>query len=284
MTKGKTFGPLDDAFRVLAWGCGTPSTTLGVMSALGDLELLDAIIHADTQFEGSATVEMRDWYAEWFRERGIRVEIVSGGDIAEQGAAEHIHIPFFTSDGGPLRRQCTREFKVVPAKRKIRELLGYHAMHPPYPPAGSAEQWFGFTLEEYTRLKDSRVQFIVNRFPFIERQMTRQDCETYLRTHGLPIPPKSACLCCPYRPASEWLELQREHPDDWRLAVEFDEANRHNPLAERGGSTADELYVYKHGSSPKPLAEADLEADAGRERQKQSFQPPLMCGDGPCFT
>ena len=282
MTQGKTYKPLPDAFRVLAWGCGTPSTTLGVMSALGGLEPLDAIIHADTGFEASETIEMRDWYAEWFRGHGLRVEIVSGGDIREQGAREHIHIPFFTSDGGPLQRQCTRWFKIVPAKRRVRELLGYHATKPPHPPAGAVEQWFGFTLEEYTRLKDSRVKFIVKRFPLIEKQMTRQDCTDYLESHDLPVPPKSACLSCPYRQASEWLELKQSCPEDWEAAIEFDEANRHNPLAERGNSTADSLYVYKHG--PVPLVEADLEADAERERKEQGFQPPMMCGDGPCFT
>lgn len=280
--KGKTFKPLDDAFRVLAWGCGTPSTTLGVMSALGDLEPLDAIIHADTGFEASETVEMRQWYAEWFRSHGLRVEIVSGGDIRQDGAIEHIHVPFFTSDGGPLQRQCTRHFKLTPNKRRVRELLGYHATKPPHPPAASVENWLGYTLEEYTRLSDSRVQFIVNRFPFIEQQMTRQDCTNYLQDHGLPVPPKSACLCCPYRQASEWLYLRENCPEDWKAAVEFDEANRHNPLAEHGKSTADSLYVYKH--DPIALDEADLEADAERERQEQGFQPPLMCGDGPCFT
>lgn len=279
---GKTFGPLDDAFRVLAWGCGTPSTTLGVMSALGYLEPLDAIIHADTGFEATETVEMRDWYADWFCDHGLRVEIVSGGDIRQDGAVEHVHVPFFTSDGGPLQRQCTRWFKIDPAKRKIRELLGYHATKPPHPGPGSVEQWFGFTLDEYSRLKDSRVQFIVNRFPLIENKMTRQDCVEYLEGHGLPVPPKSACLCCPYRQASEWMHLREDCPEDWDAAVEFDRENRHNPLAARGNNTADELYVYQHG--PVALNEADLETDAERERKQQGFQPPLLCGDGPCFT
>lgn len=280
---GKTFKPLPDAFRVLAWGCGAPSTTLGVMSALGDLEPLDAIVHANTGFEASRTVKMRDWYADWFMSHGLRVEIVNGGNIVKDGAKEHIHVPFWTSDGGPLQKQCSRWFKIAPNKRRIRELLGYHATKPPHPPAGSVENWLGYTLEEYTRIKDSRVKFIVHRFPLVERQMTRQDCVDYLKNHDLPVPPKSACLCCPYRRPSEWLELRQNYPEDWQAAVEFDEANRHNPLAERGGSTADELYIYK-SNEISPLAEANLAADAERERQNQGFQPPLLCGNGPCFT
>lgn len=278
---GKTFEPIDGAFRVLAWGCGTPSTTLGVMSALGDLEPLDAIIHADTQFEASETIEMRNWYVEWFRQHGMRVEIVTGGSIKNKGSTAHIHVPFFTSDGGPLRRQCTNHFKIKPSKKRIRELLGYDATKPPHPPVASVEQWFGFTLDEFSRLKDSRVKFIVKRFPLIEKKMSRQNCMDYLKERELPIPPKSACLCCPYRKASEWQKIKEEYPCDWKEAVEFDEENRHNPLAERDASTADELYVYQH---LKPLKDADFEEDAEREREKPGFQIPLICGDGACFT
>lgn len=275
MTRGKTFGPLDDAFRVLAWGCGTPSTTLGVMSALGDLEPLDAIIHADTGFEASATVEMRDWYTDWFREHGVLVEIVSGGDIQENGAADHKHPPLFT-ENGPIHRHCTQHYKVRPAKHRMRELLGYHPSKAPHPPAASIERWFGFTLDEYGRLRDSEAAYIVNRFPLVEKRMTRQDCTDYLEAHGLPTPPKSACLCCPYRHASEWLELQRGCPEDWQSAVKFDKENREHSLS----IDSDKLYVYQ----ACPLDEADLEADAERERQEHGFQPPLMCNDGPCFT
>lgn len=282
MTTGKTFGPLDDAFRVLAWGCGTPSTTLGVMSALGDLEPLDAIIHADTGFEASQTVEMREWYAEWFRSCGIRVEIVSAGDVRDIGTCSTTSIPFFTSSGGLLARGCTTALKRRPAKKCVRELLGYHATKPPHPKPGSIEQWLGFTLDEYRRLKDSPVKFVVNRFPLVEKQMARKGCIDYLEAHSLPVPPRSACLCCPYRRASEWLHLRQNCPEDWKAAVEFDETCRDLTWAKRGPDTDDRLYIYQ-GS---PLAEADLEADAERERKrkKQGFQPPLLCCGGPCFT
>ncbi len=75
--------------------------------------------------------------------------------------------------------------------------------------------------------------------------------------------------------------MRENAPDEWREVCEFDEANRHNPLAERGGSNADELYIYKHGVA---LANADLEADAERERKSTAFQIPLICGDGPCWS
>jgi hypothetical protein len=240
------------------------------MAALGEIEPLDAVITADTIWEQTRTYEARDFYTDWLTSRGLRVEIVSAGNIRRLGAEEHIHIPFWTSDGGPLYRQCTEYFKIWPVRRRIRELLGYHPSKPPHPSLGSAESWLGFTLDEYTRMTKSRVKFIIHRWPLIERGMTRQDCVDYLVERNLPVPPKSACVCCPYRSASKWIEIRRNAPDDWRAAVEFDEAIRHNPLAVRAGSTVDQLYIWREGV---PLAEADLERAARRE--KPGKQLPL---------
>ena len=267
--------------RVLSWGCGVQSTTLAVMSALGDLEPLDAVINADTGWERALTYEMRDFYTAWLREREVRVEIVTAGNVRDEGAVAHIHIPFWTSDGGPLQRQCTMDFKIVPVKHCIRKLLGLDPSKPPNPEPNSVEQWIGFSLDEWTRIKESRVKFITHRWPLVEQQMTRQDCKEYLGGHGLPVPPKSACIGCPYRQASEWIVMRDTAPDEFADAVTFDEANRHNPLAIRGNLTADELFIYSHGGA---LADASLEADAAKEREREHFQMPLLCESGYCWT
>ena len=264
-------------FRTISWGCGVQSTALAVMSALGDLEPVDVVITADTGWEQQRTYEIREFYAKWLRDRGQQVEIIAGGDIRQAGALAHIHIPFWTSDGGPLQRQCTREFKIRPIRRRVREVLGFHPTRPPHPKPGSIEMWIGISLDEYTRIKDSRVKFIRHRWPLIEKRLTRNHCLDYLAKHGLPTPISSACVCCPYRSASNWLEMKANAPDEFAAAIAFDEAIRHNPLADRGGSSSDELYLYKHAM---PLAAADLVADAARERRGK--QLPL-CLDI-CFT
>jgi len=266
--------------RALSWGCGVQSTTLAVMSALGDLESLDVVITADTGWERAATYEAREFYTAWLQERGVRVEVVSAGNIRELGAEEHIHMPFFTSDGGPLQRQCTMEFKIVPVKRRLRELAGYHATKTPHPPAGEIELWLGISWDEYQRMKHSRVKFIAHRWPLIEGKMTRNACIDYLEAHSLPVPVKSACIGCPYRQASEWIDMRDNAPDDWQEVLGFDESNRHNPLASRGASTADALYVY---SKAVPLATADLESDAKRERRGKQV-PLFICDEGYCIV
>jgi len=261
--------------KILSWGIGVQSTTLAVMSALGYLPKLDAVIASDLHWERAITYEMRDFYTKFLEAHGVPVYVIDGGDIQQLGAHEHVHMPFWTSNGGMLKRQCTNHFKIMPVRRFSRELLGYDPSKPPHPGPGAIEQWLGISWDEWTRMSKSDVQFVKNVYPLCDRQITRQDCELFLSEHGLPIPEKSACIGCPFRKASEYLRLW---DSEWREVVTFDEAIRKNPLAYHG-STADEIFVYRTSS---PLAGVDLEGEARKETTKTFFQPPL-CG-GYCMV
>ena len=266
--------------RALSWGCGVQSTTLAVMSALGDLEPLEAVVTADTGWERKATYEAREFYTAWLQERGMRVEVVSAGNIRQGGMQEHYHMPFFTGTTAPLQRQCTGHFKIYPIKRRLRELSGYHATKPPHPPADAIELWLGISWDEWTRMKKGRVKFIAHRWPLIEGKITRNACVDYLEAHGLPVPVKSACVGCPWRRASEWLEIRNDAPGDWADVIEFDQAVRHSSLTDHSKLTSEALYVYKKAV---PLATADLEADAKRERKGKQLAL-FVCEEGYCHV
>ena len=94
-------------------------------------------------------------------------------------------------------------------------------------------------------------------------KMARWDCEQWFRNLDLPV------------------DIRDTAPEEWEQAVQFDEANRNNPLAERGSPTADELYIYR--AAQIPLAEASLESDAEKERRKYGVQLPMFgCESGFC--
>jgi len=247
---------------------------------------VDAIITADTGWERRATYDIRDWYTQRWQSMGLRVEIVSAGDIRHLGAIEHIHMPFWTNSGGPLQRQCTPHFKITPVKRAMRKVAGYHPTKPPHPKPKEFELWLGISLDEWHRAKRNPPAFLQERWPLLELTMTREDCIKWLKQRDLPVPVKSACIGCPYRRASEWLTIRDEAPDEFAGAVAFDEGIRENPLAERGPSTADRLYLYKSGDGPEPLVSADLERDAARERRiANAIQIPMMlCESGYCWV
>lgn len=258
----------------LSWGAGVQSTTLAVMSALGDLPRLDAIVHADTGWESAATYAARDWYIPWLNSHGIPVHIVTAGNIRITGADTHTHMPLWTTTGGPLNRKCTRHYKINPIHRQLRQLADFHASRPPAPPPASITLWLGISLDEFTRMKASHVQYITHHWPLIDRRMTRNDCADYLITHHLPVPPKSACIACPYRAASEYLQLA---PDEREDAYQFDEANRHNPNTTQGADTR-EIYVWQ---DLIPLRDVDLAARARRERKGKQL-PLMICEEGFC--
>ncbi len=84
--------------------------------------------------------------------------------------------------------------------------------------------WVGISLDEASRMKDSRDPWIVQRFPLIEKRMTRQDCLRWMEAHGYPEPPRSACVYCPFHNDEEWRRLRDEEPKDFAKAVRFERA------------------------------------------------------------
>ena len=179
--------------------------------------------------------------------------------------------------GAPLKRQCTREYKIRPIRRRVREILGFPPSHPPAPGAGAVETWLGISLDEWPRAKPARVSYVVNRWPLLEERIAREACKRYLEERELPVPARSACVCCPFRKASEWLIMRREAPGEFQEAVEFDEKIRYGRQSDV--ITSDQIYLWQ---GLEPLGDADLEKAASRERLGK--QLPLMCESGYCMV
>jgi hypothetical protein len=111
---------------------------------------------------------------------------------------------------------------------------------------GTVEQWIGITLDEAHRAKESDVQYIVNRHPFLEmldRPWTRGMVIHWLRERGLEVPVSSSCVFCPYHDDLTWRRIKMSGNGDWRRAVEVDRAIRNKRPGYR---------CYLH-SSRKPL-------------------------------
>ena len=235
--------------KAISLGWGVQSFTLAAMSALGDLEPVDVAIHADTTHESKLTYEFAARWTPWLEERGVRVVTVSNPTvrITTDRVGGEIWIPAFTDTptaaGGMLRRQCTHRWKVQPLRRWLQANRN----------GAQVEQWLGISLDEFQRMKDSDVKFCVNRWPLIERRMTRLNCMTWLDRHGIEIPPKSACTFCPFHSLAEWQRI-RQTPEDWHEAVAVDEAIRkvRPPY---------DLYVHP---SRIPLVDVDLRSETDK--------------------
>jgi len=68
-------------------------------------------------------------------------------------------------------------------------------------------------------MKPSRDAWVKNRWPLIEKRMTRQDCLNWMKKNGYSLPPRSSCVFCPYHSNEEWKRLKTAEPEDFQRAV-----------------------------------------------------------------
>jgi hypothetical protein len=246
--------------RVLSLGAGVQSTTLALMAAHGEITPMpDCAVFADTGWEPRTVYE----HLAWLRSPNVLpfpVHIVSAGDIRANllraGQGERwTSIPAFTRtvrgiriEIGMIRRQCTKDYTIRPIRRKVRELAGLAHRRSPTEPV--AEQWIGISFDEVIRMKPSFEPWQVNRWPLIEMAMTRQDCRRWLERHDYPIPPKSACVGCPFHSDAEWRRLRDHDSEAWAQAIEVDGVLRTGLRGIRG-----EVFLHRSGV---PLGQADL--------------------------
>ena len=252
--------------RVLSLGAGVQSTTLALMAAHGEVgPMPDCAMFADTGWEPASVYA----HLAWLRSCNVLpfpVHIVSGGDIRADllraaTGERWASIPAFTRtvrgvrvEVGMIRRQCTKDYKIVPIRRKVRALAGLTRRRSPAAPI--VEQWIGISFDEIVWMKPSFESWQVNRWPLIERAMTRRDCLRWLERHDYPIPQKSSCVGCPFHSDAEWRRLRDTDPDAWASAIEVDTAIRTGLRGIRG-----EVYLHR---SAVPLGDADLTTAADR--------------------
>ncbi len=263
---------------VISLGAGVQSSAMAIMAAKGDFPKPDCAIFADTGYEPKMVYN----YLELLKKiLPYPVHVVSKGNIKKDmldsidNGTRFPTAPFFTQNAitgkkGMLRRQCTADYKIVPIRKKIRELcnIGY-GKH--FPKDKYVEQWIGISTDEIQRMKPARDKYILNRHPLIEANMSRQDCIKYLKDNDIPLPEKSACIVCPYHNDAYWHFMKTERPSEFEDAVEFDKNIRTGSRNVR-----DKLYLHR---SCKPLDEVEFNKKEN-DKQLDMFNNECegMCG------
>lgn len=268
--------------RVLSLGAGVQSTTLALLAAAGEIgPMPDAAIFADTQWEPAAVYRHLDW----LRAPGrlpFPIDVVTAGDLKagilarrNTSGGQYAAIPWYTAnaDGsaGIGRRQCTSEYKLGPIAKAIRARLGVDGRA--YLQKASVEVWIGISIDEVSRMKPARQKFMVNRWPLIERGLSRTACLAWLRARGFPEPPRSACIGCPFHSNAAWLAMKAHAPEEWAEAVAVDAALR---LGDARGMRG--LEFMHNARLPLPEAIALVEKD--RREQPNLFENECsgVCG------
>lgn len=270
--------------RIISLGAGVQSSVMALMAAKGEIgPKPDAMIFSDTQWEPQGVYDHLDWLeAEITRLTNGQIPAyrVTAGNIREDAIAgtnttgqKFASIPVFTENGGIARRQCTKEYKVQPVRKKVRDLLGV-AKGKRVPKGVTVEQWIGITTDEAQRMKPSRDKWCVNRWPLIEEGMSRHDClQWFSRAYPGRTLTKSSCIGCPFHNNAAWREMKLNDPDSWKDAVEFDRKMREG----KKGKLDNAAYLHR---SLQPLDEVDLRnlEDMGQGVLEFGEECEGMCG------
>jgi len=226
--------------RIISLGWGVQSFALAAMSALGVLPKVDAAVHADTGLEKRATYRFQERWIPWLEERGIPVIFVSNSAAVNDAFADNndrVYLPAYTKDKkgktGQLLRTCTHRWKIVPQRRWFSKELKRRGLKKT---PGIIDLWFGITLDEWDRMRDSDIKYVNNVYPFMQMfdpPMSRLAVIKWLQDNGLEVPPKSACVCCPYQNRQSWQTLQAQanmqewmSDRDWMFACALDKVIR----------------------------------------------------------
>ena len=273
---------------ILSLGVGVQSSTIFLMSCYGEIEKIDCAIFADPMWETKAVYEWFKFLKSEGEKHGIEIHTVSSGNIKEDALVSHVRaefgkraasMPYFVlgpeeirkrldigkkekvriiSDSGEIvtlrklgmiNRQCTYEYKIRPIQKLQRKLLGYKPRQ--RIPPGSMETWKGISTDEKKRANMSDVRWIDFHYPLIEHGMSRGDCLLWFEKNGLPRPPRSACIGCPFKSNDEWRYLKDNSPEEWEDAVLFDRKIRDSG----GGKLRGEVFIH---SDRIPLDQVDL--------------------------
>ena len=268
--------------QILSLGAGVQSSTVALMSERGDLPPLDAAIFSDTGAEPQAVYDWLDWLEGQIttfpiyrvEHRNLETEDVERRTSKTSGRKYlRSSVPLWVQRGdkmgGGLRRKCTRDFKIHPLMRKVKELAGISRKTQGI----QVRQWIGISTDEAHRMKPSRDAWSLHWWPLIDEGMSRQHCMEWMAKNDYPAPPRSACVFCPYHSAEEWHRLQTKEPDGYERAAKYEEMVREGIRDWDTVTDADDVFCQKivHATPLREINWTDVLADKTVSKQLSLF-------------
>lgn len=204
---------------IVAYGLGVDSTAALVEMYKRGIRP-DAILFADTGDEKQETYAYLPIIQEWLKKVGFpEVTVVRyvpqnfknwppyyslGQNCLTNGTLPSLAFGF---------KSCSLKWKVVPQNKwtdkwepaldcwsaggKVKKIIGYDA---------SAKD-----MKRYAHAKGMEDPKYDYWYPLIEWGMDREACKKTIRSVGLPVPPKSACIFCPATQPAELKEFKKQY-------------------------------------------------------------------------
>ena len=282
-----------EPIRILSLGAGVESSTVALMSARGELPPIDAAIFADTQCEPDEVYEWLNWLE---TQLPFPIHRVTKGNLMKDSLVLHTSkktgmkyllslIPMFVLKKvggiGMLLRKCTRDYKIVPIVRKLRELLGIGTVMKFHiqkrlglNPQPLIIQIIGISFDELERMKTAKEPWIKNEYPLVDKRIKREQCENWLLANYGKVAAKSACICCPYMSDARRKKQKEERPAEFAQVVQWEQQLQQLQCDKRQVGT---WYVHR---SCLPLDQVRFRPDPEKADQLSLFGNECegMCG------
>ena len=193
----------------------------------------DYAIFADTRWEPQSVYDNIEWLQSQVsfpiiktsNGRSLRDDVING--VNAQGQP-WLTLPVYLADvdgqsEGINWRQCTKNYKLDPIRKAVQKLLGFKPRQI-LSAETTVEMWLGITTDEAIRVKSSRNWWIRHRYPLVDDfPMTRDDCKEWFdNEYPERRLTRSACIGCPFRSSSSWLDIKLNEPKLFEEVVAID--------------------------------------------------------------
>jgi hypothetical protein len=226
--------------QILSFGGGVNSSAIIGLCLLGEYPMPDYIVFSDTGAEYPETYG----YIKYLKEKhGLPIQILTK-QHQEMTLIDYCRKMNFIPSR--YHRWCTDNWKIRPLNRFGKSLNDEFTMI------------IGIDAGESHRAKPIRKRL----YPLVDMDINREGCKQILREAKLGIPRKSGCFICPYQRKKDWINLKRDYPEKFQLAIDL----------EKGAQTRGQGFTYKDRPIEKFVDDLD--------KQKELFDFEL---DQSCF-
>ena len=159
-------------------------------------------------------------------------------------------------------RWCTRELKIKPFQ-------AYLAKSAP------VTSYVGIRYDEIGDREDAQIDGVINRYPLVEWEWGIAEVKGYLHEKGVTIPKRTDCAMCFYQRLGEWWLLWKDHPDEYREAVYYEELTGHTLRSDDRdswpASLSDMALEFEKGRTPKGADQMTFELGVDSRKAMCSF-------------
>lgn len=266
--------------KVVSYGGGVQSTALLVLVAQGKIDystFLFCNVGNDSENPNTITY-VHDIAMPYAAANGI--ELIELQKVRRNGERDTLYqrltrpdsrsigIPVRMSNGAPGNRACTADFKIKVVDKWLRARGGKKE---------HAQVGLGISLDEFQRMKPNMdphtLAWKENAFPLIDLRIDRQTCMNIIREAGLPVPPKSSCIFCPYHRLSVWQKMREDEPELFWKAAKLEET-----LNERREKLGKDKVWLTRKLVPLPMATTVMKQGSLFKEDEDD-----VCESGYCF-